>query len=154
MVSKSRRSHWPKTNTYSHPLFSPTTVYNYFSILFSPTTAPLSSESPPSYDQLFGVRRMRQQVKEARDTSSNKGSFAVKFCDIVCSSGTCVHNICTTKPLSYILWKWVCKQWNLSQWSQWNQQIFRQLTASCRSLCTGLGPGVAVIVERWLLWPL
>lgn len=43
--------------------------------------------APPSYDQLFGVRRMHSQVKEARDTSSNKGMFAVKFCEILCGSG-------------------------------------------------------------------
>ena len=58
--------------------------------LLSPTTAPLSSESPPSYEQLFGVGRMREQVKDARDTSSNKGMFAVKFCQIVCGSGAYV----------------------------------------------------------------
>ena len=60
--------------------------------LLSSTTAPLSSESPPSYEQLFGVGRMREQVKDARTTSSNNGTFAIKFCDIVCSSGTCVYN--------------------------------------------------------------
>ena len=43
--------------------------------------------APPSYEQVFGVRRMQSQVKEARDTSSNKGTFAVKFCEIVCGSG-------------------------------------------------------------------
>ena len=42
---------------------------------------------PPSYDQLFGVGRMHGQVKEAQDTSSNKGMFAVKFCEILCGSG-------------------------------------------------------------------
>ena len=30
---------------------------------------------------------MRNQVREARDTSSNKGIFAVKFCEILCGSG-------------------------------------------------------------------
>ena len=43
--------------------------------------------APPSYDQLFGVGRMHSQVKKARDTSSNKGMFAVKFCEILCGSG-------------------------------------------------------------------
>ena len=33
---------------------------------------------------------MRQQVKEARDTSPNKGMFAFKFCQIVCGSGAYV----------------------------------------------------------------
>jgi len=55
-----------------------------------PVLAALSSDAPPTYEQLFGVGKMRNQVREARDTSSNKGIFAVKFCEILCGSVACM----------------------------------------------------------------
>ena len=55
-------------------------------------------------------------MKDARATSSNKGTFAVKFCDIVCSSGMCVYSIIiatiTNHSLTYkayMLWKCMIK---------------------------------------------
>ena len=45
------------------------------------------SDAPPSYDQLFGMGQMKQQVQEARADSANKGVFAAKLCEIFCGSG-------------------------------------------------------------------
>ena len=47
----------------------------------------LGLDAPPSYDQLFGVGQMKQQVQDARADSSNKGMFAAKVCEILCGSG-------------------------------------------------------------------
>ena len=46
-----------------------------------------TSDAPPSYEQIFGVGQMKQQVQEARSESSNKGVFAAKLCEIFCGSG-------------------------------------------------------------------
>ena len=43
--------------------------------------------APPTYEQLFGVGKMKKDVMEAKEGSSNKGVFAVKFCEIICGSG-------------------------------------------------------------------
>ena len=52
-----------------------------------------AADRPPSY-RSSGFAGMKTQVKEAKQSSSNKGSFAVKFCDIVCGSGMYTNNTC------------------------------------------------------------
>ena len=47
----------------------------------------LAIDAPPSYNQLFGVGQMKQEVMQAHEESPNKGVFALKFCNIFCGSG-------------------------------------------------------------------
>ena len=47
------------------------------------------SDAPPSYNQIFGVGKLKDEVMEAKESSSNKGHFALKLCNIVCGSGRC-----------------------------------------------------------------
>jgi hypothetical protein len=42
--------------------------------------------APPTYEQIFGVGKMKRDVMEAKQ-GSNKGIFAVKLCEILCGSG-------------------------------------------------------------------
>ena len=46
--------------------------------------------APPSYNQLFGVAQMKEDVNNAREESANKGVFAVKLVSILCGSGETV----------------------------------------------------------------
>ena len=47
----------------------------------------VSDVAPPTYEQVFGVQKMKQEVMEARQSSS-RPVFAVKLCNILCGSGT------------------------------------------------------------------
>lgn len=76
-----RRASWECELELHVPAPAPHT-FAHSATLLSPVGA------PPSYEQIFGVGRMREQMKEARNTSSNQGTFAVKFCKILCGSGT------------------------------------------------------------------
>ena len=42
-------------------------------------------ESPPTYEKIFGVGEMKNEMKDA--ASGNKGMFALKFIQILCGSG-------------------------------------------------------------------
>ena len=47
----------------------------------------IADGAPPAYEQLFGVNKMKNDVMKAKEGSSNRGVFAVKFCEIICGSG-------------------------------------------------------------------
>jgi len=78
-----RRASWECELELHVPVPAPH-VFAHPATLLSPVGA------PPSYEQIFGVGRMREQMKEARNTSSNQGTFAVKFCKILCGSAACL----------------------------------------------------------------
>ncbi len=42
---------------------------------------------PPTYEQLFGMGKMKDDMMKAKEGSPNRGIFALKFCEIVCGSG-------------------------------------------------------------------
>ena len=59
-----------------------------------PTHTHTHTGAPPTYDSLFGVGEMRQQMKDAKQHSPNKGIFAVKFCEIMCNSSKQTNTRC------------------------------------------------------------
>lgn len=69
---------------------------------YDAATAP--DVSPPTYEQVFGMQKIKQEVMEAKQSSS-KPMFAVKLCNILCGSVLCMVGllILAALPLAMII---------------------------------------------------